>query len=476
MSTSSSIGGGSGVGGGTSLLGGKFRHGVNFGYTPGWDDQQSATIARAAGADGARLSFPESHFDQWGYGIEVGDNAAYQTIGLHNNVAFLSGPTAAHSTAPTGGDTTHFIPKNLYEPIFLGDGSVNPDNYWANYVDQTMTTYKDYVKVYSVWNEPDWVADWQVTQDWDTTAPDASDLPRFNGSIYDYVRMLRITKEVAAHVDPSLKVAVGGLGYPSFLGAVLRYTDNPAGGAVSAEYPETGASYFDVVDMHYYPIFGGAGSSDVGVDGLLGLHAAFEAELTKAGAGSRPFIVTENGAPRVSVGGAPGGEAYARNYLLKSMTLAHADGIAGVDWFALSDGTDTSSSSFASMGLYESLASASGPDAAVRTPTGEAYRTLEALLEDALFDVDGTAALALVDPVRGAAFQTKDGKHAVVVWQRASGTDETASGALSMASDASWDRYEWDAAAHGMEKTTLSPAGGHVEVSLTSSPAILVEE
>lgn len=474
-STSTSSGGGGSGGGG--MLGGPFRHGMNFGYVPGFDDQAMAGLARKTGADGARLSFPERHFAMWGYDIEVADNMAYQAMGIKSNVAFLSGPIRDHSTAPAGvqdWELDYYIPKNLYEPTFAADGSVNPNNYWAKYVEQTMSTYKDLVRVYSVWNEPDWVSDWQVTQTWDKSPPAAKDLPRFNGSIFDYVRMLRVTKEVANKVDPGIRVAVGGLGYPGFLGAILRYTDNPDGGAVSSDYPQKGGSYFDVIDMHYYPIFQ-KGSSDDGVDGLVALRDQFQAQLDAAGAGARPFIVTESGAPRVSVGGAPGGEEYARNYLVKAMVRAQAAGISGIDWFILSDGTDLNKDSFASMGCYEDLSKAGSPANAVRTPTGEAYRTLGALLEGAQYDDAATKALAMPDAVRGAAFVTSGGKKAMALWARTPKDSETAQASFSISTQATWNSYAWDAAKNNLASAPLSPSGGKLGVSLTGSPVFLVE-
>lgn len=475
--STSSGGGGTGGEGGGGELGGPFRYGMNFGYVPGFDDVEMATLARGVGANGARLSFPERHFAQWGYDIEVGDNIAYQSLGVKSNVAFLGGPIREHSTAPANvpdWELDYWIPTNLYQPIFDAGGSVNPENHWAKYVEQTILAYKDHVHVYSVWNEPDWVSDWQFTQTWGSSPPTADQLPRFNGSIFEYVRMLRITKEVAEKVDPTAKVAVGGLGYPSFLSAILRYTDDPAGGAVSPDYPATGASYFDVVDMHYYPIFT-PGSSDGGVDGLIALRDQFQAELDAAGAGPRPFIVTETGAPRVSVGGAPGGEVYARNYLLKAMVTAQARGIAGIDWFILSDGADPAGNSFSSMGCYENLAGVPSTDAAVRTPTGEAYRTLGALLEDAKHDAAATTALALPAAVRGAAFVTSAGKRAIVLWASNEDGAEEASSVYMLSTTATWNSFPWDAAANGLAPAPLSPENGSIALQLGSTPLFLVE-
>jgi hypothetical protein len=55
----------SGTGGSTSL-GGPFQYGMNFGYVPGFTDPDMANLARGVGANGARVSFPEAFFEQWG--------------------------------------------------------------------------------------------------------------------------------------------------------------------------------------------------------------------------------------------------------------------------------------------------------------------------------------------------------------------------------------------------------------------------
>src|SRR5690349_6438958 len=74
----------SGSSGGSSSgsLGGHFRHGVNYGYTPGISDEQASILARAAGANSARISLPERHLEMWGYEIETGDNATYVKNGI----------------------------------------------------------------------------------------------------------------------------------------------------------------------------------------------------------------------------------------------------------------------------------------------------------------------------------------------------------------------------------------------------------
>jgi hypothetical protein len=472
------MGGTAGAGGATGV-GPHFRRGANFGYVPGLDDAKMATLARRAGANSARLSLPERHLDQWGWDIETADMAGYASTGLTNNVVFLSGPTAAHSSAPAGTadwELDYYIPKNLYEPIFLPDSSVNPNNYWAVYVDKTVQTYKTWIKIWSVWNEPDWVSDWQVTQTWGTSPPTAAQLPRFHGSIYDYVRMLRITTEVAKKADPEAKVAVGGLGYSSFLSAVLRYTDNPADGSVTADYPKKGGDYFDVVDMHYYPVFS-PGSSDVGAAGLIASKAEFQTVLGNAGASGKPFVVTETGAPHLA-GSGPSGPEYSRNYVLKAMTLAQADDIIGVDWFSLGDGQNPSSDAFQAMGLYSNLYNLADLNAAAMTDAGIAYATLGKLLDDARYDAKETAALGLGADAAGAAFRVSgaDGApRAWVLWAKTTGS-ESATAAAQLTSDKGVDQYEWDWSKNPGATQSVPSASGKVPVQLIGTPRFFVEK
>lgn len=455
-------------------LGGPFLRGINFGFrNPGWTDADMAWLAAAAGSTSARLSLPETHLDKWGYDIELADVQTYKADGMDHHIAFLIAPIAAHSTAPDGApdwELAHYIPSNLYEPIVV-DGAVNPDNYWASYVFKTVDTYKDNIDIWEIWNEPDWVADYNVTLGWDSTAPTAAELVRFGGSIHDYVRMLRVSSEAAKLADPDARIALGGIGYPSFLDALLRYTDEPVAGAVTPDYPATGEAYFDVLNYHYYPLWT-PGSSDAAVDGFIELRDQFAARMAAAGASPRPFSATEVGAPRSSYDGQPGGVEYARNFNIKVMTRAQAEGFVRIDWFALSDAEHDSP--FGEMGLYDDVKDLATKDDAVRTPTGVAARTHGTLLASALFDPAATASLGFGDDARGYAFRLPDDRQALVVWAHAGGTDEAAQAHVDLATDRSFERHEWDFSATGT-KTLVSPSGGVIGLDLTASPSILVE-
>src|SRR5690606_23307699 len=123
----------------------------------------------------------------------------------------------------------------------------------------------------------------------------ADQLPNLHGSIHDYVRMLRIAREVADRVAPDVKIMPGGLRHEEFLAAVVTYTDNPDGGTVTAEYPETGAAYFDVIGFNHYG-HQSSGSSDIAIQGLLDRKNRF---ANAAGDDSKGFFIFETGASRV---------------------------------------------------------------------------------------------------------------------------------------------------------------------------------
>ena len=234
----------------------EYRLGNGLGYIGnGWDDARMSNLSTFAGYDGQRKKLPEQHFQNWGYGIELGDARTNTKLGILDVVGYLATPTKEHSSNKTTNSELCY-PANLYEPIWLDDGSVNPNNYWANYVYKTVEIYKDNIKIWETWNEPDYTRNYNAVGDWEKNPPDPKDLTHWYGTIFEYIRLLRITYEVAKKVDPECWVATGGLGYTSFLDAIMRYTDNPDGGKVTDEYPAFGGAYFDCDAYHQYPQYG----------------------------------------------------------------------------------------------------------------------------------------------------------------------------------------------------------------------------
>ncbi|KAG4100866.1 hypothetical protein H8356DRAFT_1035389 [Neocallimastix lanati (nom. inval.)] len=327
----------------------KFRTGNCLGYIGGiWDDAKNSYLAAMAGLDGQRKKLPENHLTTWGYGIEVGDCKYNNEIGIYDLIAYLATPTAEHSTNPNNPE--NFPPLNLYDKIWNDDGTVNPDNYWANYVYKLVENYKPYVLIYEVWNEPDYTRSYDKIDSWYTSQPDASILSHWNSDIFSYIRLLRITYEVVKKYHPEAYVATGGLGYDSFLDAILRYTDNPDGGQVTSEYPAKGGAYFDCQSFHKYPRYGTTDvqtkkvynkfASDSYSMNMMTMKKNHEYLIRKYGFDGKKYpekiyICSESG---VDSTGDYGSDLIRRNFNLKTPLYALEYNITQIHYFVTADG------------------------------------------------------------------------------------------------------------------------------------------
>src|SRR5450432_431281 len=244
---------------------GNFLFGSNMGYYPPWTNQTIADIAagnasknvKGAGVKTLHLPLPENFLDTWGYDVSVNDFIHYNELGIKDNTVFLEFPTDAHTdnTIYPGCTDHSLIWSNLYTPIWDGGANgtpVNDDNYLALYIYNTVTRYKQWVKFWELVNEPDfdggtigWRSPGDPAGNWWDRNPLPCELYNVKAPIFNYIRMMRIAYEVIKTVDPTAYVSMGGVGYPSFLDAVCRNTDNPADGSVNASYPVKGGAYFD---------------------------------------------------------------------------------------------------------------------------------------------------------------------------------------------------------------------------------------
>lgn len=124
-------------------------------------------------------------------------------------------------------------PSDLYSPA-LRDGTVNMQNPWARFVYTTVRRYKDRIKTWELWNEPDLKM---------------KDGPVFwAGSAKDYYQLLKVGYQAAKAADPTATVLFSGLAYwsdPEFFTRVL---------AVAKTDPTAPANgyYFDVLPLHFY--------------------------------------------------------------------------------------------------------------------------------------------------------------------------------------------------------------------------------
>jgi len=92
---------------------------------------------------------------------------------------------------------------------------------------------------------------------WWENNPDPCDYA-LHAPIQYYVRMLRISYEIIKTLDPDSYITIAGVGFPSFIDAVLRNTDNPIDGSIVEGYPLTGGAYFDAIAYNSLPHFDGS--------------------------------------------------------------------------------------------------------------------------------------------------------------------------------------------------------------------------
>ncbi len=287
--------------------------------------------------------------------------------------------------------------------------------------------------------------------------------------------MLRITYEIVAHLDDDGLVCVGGLGYPSFLDAILRNTDNPDGGKVNAGYPKKGGEWFDCLSYHVYPMYYLANDqrhSDAAAAAVVNHKDAFQAVLDKYSYDGtdhpkKTFIVTECNIPRKAIDGYIGGDEVQRNFLIKAAVLAQKASINGLYVFGPAEGTPLAQATnpYQAMGLYQRMTS--GPYEADITPGGIAWRTVSSLLGNRHYDPVATAALQLPATVDGGAFYATDDKDYIyVLWAKTSGTSEASSAPYTFPASFSINaatQFDW-----GKKQTSVT---GNIQ--LTGSPVFI---
>ncbi|KYQ90421.1 hypothetical protein DLAC_09040 [Tieghemostelium lacteum] len=326
-----------------------------------------------AGIRSNRMLFPCDFFEQWGYNI-LYDNDSFKSAkqgGQSNFTAFIT------FKQNDGG----FVPSDIYQDIWVSGqpGTVNPGNSFALCVSKMVKTYKADVKIYEVYNEPDWVANWQDTLTWNVSAPTNSQLARFDGDIYTYNRLLRIVWEVAKYFDPTCFIAPGGLGYTTFLDAILRYTDS----ASNTNPSNTGRNYIDAMSTHFYPIYAtNKNNSDQYMKAYQNHQNAFQQVCKKYNFNPSIWIVTEVGVSTQTIGGYYGSDLIARNFFLKLPSYSVKSGVRQNHIFVLSD-DNGSSDAHSRMGLYFDYANK--PTATIKEST-KALKTWDYHLFDKTLD------------------------------------------------------------------------------------------
>ena len=527
---------------------GIYNYGSNVGYyDQTWDDKSLGDIAAGnpkynvpgVGVKSFRAFLNERFLASkdpalgadaygWGYDIRVPEFRHYDSLGMKDQVVFLAvnvlnsdrkdyiRPDHVDNTIYPGCNEKSLIFKNIYEPIWDGGANgtaVNENNYFALFIYNTVKTYKPFTKFWEIGNEPDYtgsVGSFALpgqNGNWWDNPPAACDLTNLKAPVYSYIRMMRIAYEVIKFTDPEAYVCTGGIGYPSFLDAVCRFTDNPDGGKVTNDYPLKGGAFFDVLSFHEYPQY--ALSKDVNGTRVYFRHSdaaaevvtnkknAFQAVLSKYGYNGNPYpeknwILTEVNIPRKQFAGSNdiGGDEVQRNFIAKCLVVAQKQNIKQVHIFNLGEVGDPATVQYPGnevMGLYYDLLN-KGP--LVKDPTtggyknsgnyrqqpnqaGIAYKTVSDALFGYSYDAARTTALNLPATIEGGAFQNGDGKYVYVLWAKTNiDQSETASATFSFPAgvnvSANLERKEWN---YSQTKTTAVVSSQNIQ--LGGSPVFL---
>lgn len=448
---------------------GRYGVGTNVGWYPNWRLTELGDIAmgnpkygvEGIGINTTRQALFEFFQEQWGYEFRIPAIEHFDNLGSKDQVIFVGYPSEAHR------DTTHYCPdkrselfKNLYEPIWddgLDGTPYNEDNYYAAYLYKTVDNYKAYVKFWEIWNEPDFsftansIYDVGVAGNWWENDPAPCDFD-IHAPVQHYIRMLRISWEIIKTIDPTAYVAIGGIGYPSFLDAVLRQTDNPDGGEVTPEFPLKGGAYFDVLSYHTYPHIDGSlrtwnnalggftykRNTDNAVEGVLQLRNEFDAVLRKhdyngAIFPEKEWIITECNVPRKPLNEGFGSDEVQRNFIIKALVETWRVGIKQFHIYNLGDRLDyvdakNKYQEYEIMGLFKNM-NTSEPYKHEMNDLAIAYKTTSELLEGYEFDHASYDALELPFGVKGSIFKHKrTGKKMFVLWAKT--TDDNSENAL----------------------------------------------
>jgi hypothetical protein len=487
---------------------GYFLYGSNMGWlNHNWQDEDIADILignQGKNIDGVgvislRPKLHESFVEYWGYDVRVATFRYYQDIGAKNNAVFIGDePSDAHRErkqyAP-GVPSESF--ENLYEPIWdTGENGtpVNDNNYYALYVYKLVTRYKNQVKFWEIKNEPDLTtrgdlagASAGTAGSWWDNDPQPEHLINWHAPIQSYIRLLRVSYEVIKHVDPDAFICVGGIGYHSFLDAILRNTDNPDGGKVTERYPHKGGAWFDCLSFHCYPMYYLRGwnnnigwfdyfrHSDAAAEALINHYKEFEKVLTKYGYGgqypAKEVIVTETNVPNKRVGESIGSPEAQRNYLVKAAILGQKKRISGIYPYCVWDDAEQSGhgGEYNYMGFYKPLPNAPASGALRVNESGIAWRTVSRMLHERKYHQSETSKLSLPAGVEGAAFHsTKTNDFVYVLWAKTSvDLSEAASATFTFPASIKADKLNatsWNGTATEINGRTISLSGSPVFV------------
>ncbi len=435
-----------------------FGQGINFGWYQNWTDEDLARLStgstdgqvRGIGVNALRPALFSWFLEQHGYGVRESTFKFYDQLGAKNNVAIIGHPNdEEQSTTDYCGDgVPSMLHRGMWEPIWDGGANGTPyndNNLYAKHVYKTVMVYGDEVRFWEVWNEPDinysgngW-KDRRFEGNWYDNDPEPCEL-MIHAPIQAYVRMLRITWEIVKSIDPNDYVAIGGVGFPSFMDAIMRHTDEEGSGAVTGENPLLGGAYFDAISYHIYPHLEDAfrewnndklqwdyhRHSDRAIKGVGDKLKGFEKTAADYGYDGKKYpkkvtLCTEVNLPRRGFdleAANLSSVQMQRNFILKLLARSQEWGMTQLHPYQLADNKKPENAEFEFdlMGFYRFIDNVPTLAQARVTETGVAYRTYSTFLRDASAESYITDKLDLQPQQGGVGYKLKDGQEAFVLW------------------------------------------------------------
>lgn len=487
---------------------GKYAYGNNLGYYGAHlTNKNIAYLAYESGARSTRPSIPDWLINGFGETAKPLDELKYyvDTLKMKDLTVFVGGandPSFYGNSGPANYDpnTYNSAPSHsklfagLYEDIWLdvNETQINPNNKYAAYLHQVVTNYGAYIKFYEIVNEPDftytsngWIDASNPTSWWNVDPP-AQDLFNTFAPIYHYIRMLRISWSVIKKLQPNSYVCVGGIGYPSYLDALLRNTDNPSNGDVSVQYPLKGGAYFDVLSFHNYPMYHLSywdnscscvkykRHSDGCVDSQLDFITQYNNLLNSYGYNGVTYPKkllhsTEVDIAREPAQGEWGAQQAANNFIIKVHVMNQVNNVVQQYKYGMGDGADANGI-FNKMGVYYDLTPSSITIYnAQKTQQWYATRTLTSILYGTTYDAVKTTQLNLPPSIRGAAFKDSTNNYVYVLWAKTTiDSSEVASANYTFPFPLTGIKREWDWSLTNSQ-TTVSQT-----VTLTGNPSFII--
>ncbi len=486
----------------------KFTLGTNPGFPQNheWLDQDMADLCvgipslgiAGFGANSFRVPIPDKFIERYDLTIRRDAFDHYEEIGMFDLTVFLEDPSDEHRDTYTYNGVRSKMFRNMYEPIWDGGANgtpVNDNNYMALYVYNVAMEYGDHVRFWEIWNEPDLTngpggQEPGTTDNWWDRDPRPDELLNLNAPVFHYIRALRICYEVLKYVDSNDFVCIGGVGYKSFVDAVLRNTDNPTDGSNTGTYPRTGGAYFDCLSFHSYPMYSMRKwnnnikgwdymrHSDKGIEAVIDAKKGFEKVLNDRGFNGtqypkKVFIITETNIPRIPVEEYIGSDEAQRNYLMKMIVTAKKMDLKSLHTFSLYDGKVASqvTSPYNAMGFYDNLDNVT-PYNQKEHISAAGCKTIMQMIGNRNYSSSRTAAMNLPDGVEGAAFSTGASTYIYVLWAKTT-LDKNEYAKKTYTFPAGWNISEYNTFSWNYSRTGDKGYSASSTINLTGVPIVV---